>query len=216
MNPEPSTGIAAESLAKKFFGAPFAPRTYGNLLFLLLCFPLGVFYFVFLTAGLTVGVSLTLIWIGLAILFLVFAGIWGLTAFERAQAVYLLGARIPPMRPPAGELPQGFFQRIGAFFKNPVTWKGMAYLLVKFPLGILTFVPLVTLISLSAALVLAPFYYEWPGIDMLWWQVDTLSEALLCSAIGLATLLVSLNVLNGLAFVWRLIATQMLGSERFA
>ena len=216
MNHEPSPGLAAEGLAKTFFFAPFAPRTYGNLLFLLLCFPLGVFYFAFLTIGLTLGMGLTLIWIGLAVLALVFAGIWGLAAFERVQAIYLLGARIPPMGPPVKELPEGFFKRIGAFFKNPVTWKGMTYLLVKFPLGVLTFVSLVTLLSISAALLLAPFYYQWPGIDMLWWQVDTLGEALVCSAIGLMTLFVSLNLLNGLALLWRAIATQMLGSERFA
>ena len=154
-------------------------------------------------AGIT-GIALVLGWIGVFFAFrdswlgLVFAGIWGLAAFERVQAIYLLGARIPPMGPPVKELPEGFFQRIGAFFKNPVTWKGMTYLLVKFPLGVLTFVSLVTLLSISAALLLAPFYYQWPGIDMLWWQVDTLGEALVCSAIGLMTLFVSLNLLNGL------------------
>ena len=35
----------------QLFGAPFRLRTYTNLLYLMLAFPLGVAYFVFLVAG---------------------------------------------------------------------------------------------------------------------------------------------------------------------
>ena len=42
-------------------------QTYKNLAYLLLSFPLGVFYFVFLITGISLGVSLAIIWIGIPI-----------------------------------------------------------------------------------------------------------------------------------------------------
>src|SRR3954451_24411457 len=85
----------------RFFLARFRLRTYTNLLYLLLAFPLGLAYFIFLIVGLSLGFGLTLIWIGLPLLALVFAGSWAFTAFERQAAILLLGAEIPPMAPMA-------------------------------------------------------------------------------------------------------------------
>lgn len=201
----------------RFFSAPVRLATYANLFYLMLAFPLGLVYFIFLTTGLALGVGLTLIWVGLAVLALVFATSWGITAFERQLAIHLLGADVPPMAgQPAGER-QSVWESIKAFLANPVTWKGMAYQLLKLPLGIASFTVVVTLLATTGGFLLAPFIVEWGGvIDVGLWYVDTLGEALLCSAFGVVLLFVSLNLLNGFAFLWRQLATVMLGSERFA
>ncbi|HSS78752.1 MAG TPA: sensor domain-containing protein, partial [Thermoanaerobaculia bacterium] len=135
-----------------FFMAPFRWRTYANLLYLLLAFPLGLIYFVFLTVGLTLGYGLTVIWVGIPILALVFAGSWGMSALERRLAIGLLGAEVPPMAPPPTASANGFWQRVKAFLANPVTWKGMAFLLLKLPLGIVSFTAVVTSLSVSVSL----------------------------------------------------------------
>lgn len=204
-----------------FFKAPFRLRTYTNLLYLALAFPLGLIYFIFLTVGIPLGLGLTLIWIGIPILALVFAGSWGLAAMERQLAIHALGAPVPPMSQPAVELaqtPPTVWQRVKAFFSNPVTWKSMAFLLLKLPLGVVSFVAITFLLTLSAALLATPFLWQWGDfeVDGVILLVDSWGEAWLCALFGLGLLFVSLNLLNGLALVWRWMATFLLGSERFA
>lgn len=203
-----------------FFLAPVQARTYANLLYLALAFPLGLAYFIFLTVGLALGFGLTIVWIGLPILALVFAGSWGMAALERQLAIHLLGAEVPPMsrRPVAVPEPVGFWQTIGEFLGNPVTWKGMAFLFLKLPLGILSFVSMIALLSASVGLAVAPVLYPFEEItvDFVFWSPDSFAGYLLCGAVGVVLLLVSLNLLNGLAFLWKQLAAALLGSERFA
>jgi hypothetical protein len=205
-----------------FFLAPIRLRTYANLLFLALAFPMGLFYFVFLAVGLALGYGLTVIWVGFPILALVFAGSWWMSALERRLAISLLGADVPPMAPPPSAAVVGFWQRLRAFLSNPVTWKGMGYLLAKFPLGLVSFVALVTSLSVSISLLLLPVTWPWADVsfegfdgDVMLLQPSTFGGALFYGVAGAILLLQSLNLLNGLAYVWRLVATAMLGSPRY-
>ena len=220
MNPHDAQAPWRSNPVAQFFLVPFEIRTYTNLLYLALAFPLGLAYFIFLIVGLSVGFGLTIVWIGLPILGLVFAGSWGLAALERQMAIGLLGAEIPPMSPPEGLQGKGFWGGIQAFLSNPVTWKGMAYLLLKFPMGIFSFTMGVILLSVSLAFMLVPFAflfgYDWLYMDGSLWWVDTLGEALACGLFGSLIALLSLHAFNGLAAAWRLLATGMLGSRRFA
>lgn len=216
------------SAIERFFRAPFEARTYGNLLFLALAFPLGLTYFIFLVVGLALGLGLTIVWVGLPILALVLLGSWGLAAMERQMAIHLLGADVPPMSPMApmasmaptaqasGATQPTALQRARAFVSNPVTWKGLGYLAVKFPLGLATFVLMVTALATSGGLIASPLLYDFGEIQLGVWQVDTLPEALGVSLLGLVCGLVTLNLLNGIAFAWRGLASALLGSRRFA
>jgi hypothetical protein len=209
-----------------FFGVVIRPQSYLNALYLLLAFPLGLFYFIFLVVGLSLGVSLAIVWIGLVILVAVFAAWYGLAAFERQMAIWLLREEIPPMvRPDVAERSSSMtlWQKFTSALTNSVTWKGLFYLAAKFPLGILSFVVLVTLLSTSAALVAAPFYYMYvnvPANVMLnntiytnsVWYIDTPFEAALASIVGLLLLVVSLHVFNGLAWFSGKFARVMLGN----
>ena len=100
----------------------------------------------------------------------------------------------------------------------------MAFLLLKFPLGIVSFIAAVTLLATTAGFLLAPlawylgdfsldFDFD-PGFNG--WIVDSPAAALAVGALGVLFFFVSLNLLNGLAQVWRWTATFLLGSERFA
>ena len=202
----------------RFLRVPLEVRSYTNLLFLALAFPLGLAYFIFLSVGLTLGLGLTLIWIGFPILAVVFAASWGMTSVERQLAIHLLGAEVPPMSPAQPPAHRGLLHRVLDFLGNPVTWKGMGYLVLKLPLGIVTFTVTVTLLSVTAAFLIAPFVYptgllEWDGFV---WNLDSPGAAVLCGAVGVVLAFLSLHVLNGLAWTWRALASAMLGSERFA
>ena len=201
----------------RFLSAPVQARSYANLLYLMISFPLGLAYFVFLTVGISLGIGLTIVWIGLPILALVIAGSWGMAALERQMAIHLLGVAVPPMMPAATE-GRSAWQKIQDTLSNPVTWKGMGYLMVKFPLGLVSFVALVTLLTTSIALMASPLAY-WFGefyIDVpFYWPFGDLASAFLLGAIGVLLLFVSLNLLNGLAQVWKWMARTLLGSESF-
>lgn len=217
--PVSAAGSGLGDLAVRFLRAPVEMRTWANLLYLALAFPFGLAYFVFLTVGFSVGFGLLIVWIGLLVLAVTFAGVWGCAALERELARGLLGADVPPMGPPA-TAGRSAFQRATDVLANPVTWKGLLFLLLKMPLGIVTFTVLVTFLALSAAFLVVPFFYTWAppaimSVDGYGWEVDTLPEALACSLIGAGLLLVTLNLFNGLAFVWRVLAEGLLGSSRW-
>jgi hypothetical protein len=212
---------SVQSALSNFFGVMVRSQTYLNALYLLLAFPLGLAYFLFLITGISLGFALLIVWVGLLILVLVIAGWYGLIFFERWLAIHLLHEDIPPMsRRSLNGL--SLWQQFTAMITNPVTWKGLAYLLARFPLGILFFTILVTLVSVSGALLAAPFYYTWfhPQIQFGWnglffnpiWVIDTLPEALLASLIGIFAVFVSMHIVNGLAWVSAKFARVMLGT----
>ena len=206
---------------KKFFGVIARGQTYLNALYLLLAFPLGIFYLVFLVTGLALGVSLLILWIGLLILVAVFAAWYALAAFERQMAIWLLREDIAPMTR-SDQTGLSLWQSFVAALRNPVTWKGLFYLFAKFPLGVVSFVVLVTLLSISVTMLATPFYYQWADVSFAWvfqnWQpagrVDTLGEAMAISLIGALFTLVSMHVINGLAWVSGKFARMMLGSSQ--
>lgn len=203
------------STVPSFFRVVAEPQSYLNALYLLLAFPLGIFYFVFLVTALSLGLGLLITWVGIPILVGAIALSYALAAFERSMAIAMLKVEIAPMR--TTEAPSGLWAKLRALLTNPVTWKGIGYLLCKFPLGVVSFVVLVTLVALSGALLLAPLYYRMPGVQIGWpgvLEVDTLSEALVAAVFGVALGLVSLHVFNGVAWLWAWLAKAMLGRSR--
>ena len=199
---------------KQFFGVAARGQTYLNIIYLLLSFPLGTAYFIFLVTGLSLGLSLLIVWVGIPILLFMLAAWWVLVAFERQLAIWLLHVDIPPM---SRETVSGrsAWVRLKAHLSNPVTWKGLAYLFARFPLGILSFVVAFILIALTGVLVFAPLTYTNPEYQMyiFSWQIDTLNEAVICSILGLCVGLISMHVMNGMAFVSGRFASLMLGAE---
>ncbi|HEY45555.1 MAG TPA: hypothetical protein G4O14_02090 [Anaerolineae bacterium] len=195
--------------AFRFFKVIVCGQSYLNLLYLLVAFPLGVFYFVFLASGLSLGISLLIVWLGIPILLLVGAGWWALASFERFMAIYLLNEDIPEMWRPSNE-DTDIWTKLKKYFTNPVTWKSLIYLFLKFPLGIATFLILITLISLTLAFLTMPFTHEFLseiqvgvffGLGLPAWHIDSMNDALLGALIGLMLWPVTLHVTNGLAWI---------------
>jgi hypothetical protein len=180
---------------QRLYGVFGNPQTYLNLLYLLLAFPLGIAYFTFLVTGFSLGLGLLIVWIGFIILPGVLAFCWVLTIFERHLAIALLRVEIPSAPAPtaAGST---FLEQIKTHLTNPATWKGIAYLLLKFPIGIASFVITVTLISVSAGLLTAPLVFPWAHIDFGFVSIGSLPTALIAFVFGLIVAPLSLHVLN--------------------
>jgi hypothetical protein len=203
-----------------FFGVMGSGQAYLNLLYVLVAFPLGLFYFVYLVSGLSLGISLSIIWVGVPLLLLVGAGWWMMASFERYMAIHMLKEDVPEMAIPANPN-DDLWTRFKAYFTNPVTWKSLIYLFIKFPLGMATFVILSVMVPLTLGLLAMPFIYE--NVQLIQgisfgvgvWEINSLAEALLASLVGLILWPVTLHVSNGLAWVYAKFSKLMLGNEPF-
>ena len=214
-------------MASWLFGVIVRPQSYVNVFYLLLSFPLGIAYFVFLVTGLAVGFGLLIIWVGIPVLVLVFLGTWVLVQLERALAIGLLHEDIPTVRrvdiadrsdsggqnlSGAERALVGGCRRLKRHLADRLTWTGMLYLFLKFPIGIASFVVTVVLTAVTLSFLGAPFYF-WvdDGNDLGIWQVDSLPEAILLTLIGIPMLFVSLHLMNAAAFLSGKLARVMLG-----
>jgi len=141
------------------FNALWRKQTWLNVLYLFLSFPLGIFYFVLLVTMLSVGVSTVVIWVGIPILFLTYLAIRGLAAMERELARHILYVEIPVARISHTQTKFSWWQWVKDGLSSSTTWKSLAYLFIKFPLGIFSFSVAVTLLTASLALTLEPIAY---------------------------------------------------------
>src|SRR5579872_441218 len=226
-----NNGQAQPSRMRRFFHVARQGQTWMNVLYLLAAFPLGLSYFIFLITMLSLGVSLIIIWVGIPILLATMVSWWGLAAFERTITMYWLRVNIRPMSyTPRTKWGFGGWRKLQAHMSNPATWKGLAYLLVKFSFGIFAFIVAVVLLSVSLALILAPVGYlintfifalvnAPPDIHdhYLFLTIDghfnilAFLSMLPVTIIGIPFAIMSLHLLNGLAYMWGQFAQVMLG-----
>lgn len=199
---------------RAIFGILTWPRTYLNLLYLMIAFPLGLAYFVFYVVGGSLGIGLAILGIGLVLLFLLVPAAWALAHFERLLANALLGANVP--EPAPTRLAEGGWPWVKSVYGNSVTWKGLAFQLLKFPLGLTSWICAVVALSIVGALIAAPLILHFGGTITIspWWIIDTPGEAWTTTAIGLASVLPALHLLNGVAYLWALLARFMLGRRQ--
>jgi len=203
---------AEQDLLETIFGPATDGQTYLNLLYLLLGFPLGIAYFVFLVGGLSTAVGLLIVFIGIPILMAVLLACRGLGAFERLLARVMLNLNIPPPSPAPPSEP-GFLGALRGMFRDTVTWKSLGYLMVKFPFGIAAFSVLVSSFAVSIALILAPWLYRTTPMDICFWRIETKDEASIGCMIGVVLLMLCFQLVNGLAFLWGRFAQMMLGPD---
>lgn len=205
-------------------------QTYVNLLYLLVSFPLGIFYVVFLLLALASILNTSVI-LGVPVLLLVIFIWWRLARFERNLAIRWLHVEVSPMGPRHKE-GLNRWERFRAHLTNAVTWKSLGYLFVKLPLGIISFVVLInmfvltlafTVLSLIIGLLGMPFLYLFQALTRRggeWGEARTSGEGmavdrgrlfLLLSITGFGFALIAFNVLNALAYVSGQFARVMLG-----
>ncbi len=109
-------------------------RTYTQLAYLALAFPLGLAYFVFLVTGISVGVALVAAWVGVPILLGLLLSWRALGRFERFLHRQLLGVEIDePFTSIRGE--GSLWQRTKSLLTDAVTWRTAALAVRSLPCG---------------------------------------------------------------------------------
>jgi hypothetical protein len=155
----------------------------------------------------------------LPILAVVVLAWWAFASFERLQAEYLLGVRTAGRLAP-WEGNESWWQRVKRHLGDARTWKDLAFLFVKFPLGVVSFVIVTLVVAVPVALIAAPLYYryvDWTvnevhrhGINLGAWHIDTLPEALLMVPIGIVVLFAGLHLANAFAKFSGILAAALL------
>ncbi len=170
----------------------------------LLGLPLGVAYFTWFVTGLAAGLGLAITLIGIPILTLVLASVRPLLAGERLLSNSLLGTDIAsaPLAP-GGE---GFLGRLKAYWTDSATWRGMAYLVARFPVGVFTFTVAVAAYASAAYLIAAPIVAPFDTIELGIWQPDTVLEGLALVPAGLVALVAAGWISEGMAAMSRELA----------
>ena len=156
-----TSGQRVRGILRSIFGVVLQRQTYRNLAYLLLAFPLGLGYFVVVTVGLSLGVGLAIIGVGFIILALTLLLALGLASIERRLTNALLDTDIEMRNRLEGD---SAWERGRSVVLDRRTWTAILYLPVKFILGLLAFVGVVTGVSTAVAMMMVPVYYRQPGV----------------------------------------------------
>ena len=147
-------GAPPVGVLRRFFGVYGDVRSWTALFYCLLALFTGIFYFSFVTIGLSLSLGLSILIIGVPFC-VAFIGSARLLALVEGRIVEAMtGERMP--RRPVSPLPESsLLQRIGAMLKDWRTWSTLAYEALMLPLGLVYFSVTVTALAIGLALMLA-------------------------------------------------------------
>lgn len=181
----------------------FRPRTYKNLLYLVLAFPLAIIFNATLTVVFVVGLLLSPVGVGIALLLATVVLARLLAGLERGLANALLGLDLTAPTPrPAND---GGIGGVRHSLEAPSTWRGLGFVFVKFWVGLLGFAVLVLALG-AVELLTVPLEYptviEFGQVNEqpVRWAVDTPLEIGLAVPGGVVVGLVALHLANGFAY----------------
>jgi hypothetical protein len=185
-----------------------------NLIYLLLSLPIGILYFVVLITGFSLGAGLLITLIGIPILVAMIFVTYILGDLDRKMTSLLLGVNIakPEARPSNDDSARAI---LVAQVKSLQFWKELGYLLLKMPLGVISFTIAIVLVTLSLGLIAAPFIVTYvPAAQMQLWngfEINTMQRAVMTAVVGLGLGAISVVLINGYAKFMGAISVRALG-----
>jgi len=195
--------IRSPSISDDGLGIVLHPGSYKRLAYHALGFPLGVVSLLGVVIGVSLGLALSILLVGIAILAGTIMFVRGVASVERRLAMAFLDVTIQSPPEPDARPSSEPIQHVRTACSDEQTWRSCVFVLARFPVGIIQFTVAVTLTALSVALVTAPLHYD--GVRILhfgpWWHLNSLSEALLAVPVGVLLWAFSLHVFDLLGTV---------------
>ena len=158
--------VKPESGLGRFFGVYTDPRAWGALLYMLIAFVTGIFYFTWAVTGVSISISFLIFIFGFPLALLFLLSVRGLALLEGRLVEALLGVRMP-RRPLFSHQDMKWFDRLKALLTDKATWLMLVYMLLQFVLGIVYFVLIVTVLSFSLSFIAIPFIQEGFGYGVI-------------------------------------------------
>lgn len=227
-----ATTTRDRSVVGRTFGVAFRKKTYANVAYLLARFPLGIVYFTVFVTGISLGVALTPLVVGIPVL----AGVLALAGYVgRVEAGLLrevLGRDVTWPTADAGEL--ALWPYLKTVATRPGNYLLAVFALASFAPGIALFTGLTVWFTLALVLVFAPVLYWMPGVEYgpvttadaievgpmsvsadtaNQLSVTTLPEALVASLLGVVILVAGLHAVNGVARLLSSLVERALASR---
>lgn len=212
------------SPVRRIFGVVARPQSYRNIGYLILGLPLGTAWFTVLISGYTTAISMLVVaLLGIPMLL----GMWYVTRWsaniERSTATALLGRHLSPApmtSPDRGNV----WVRLRSMSRDRDRWRELGYLLLRFPVGIATFVAAVAALTTPVMVAYAPFNVRYVNDHPFgnWAQsarmedIASSSWAWFLVPAGVGLLVASFHLLNALAGACGRWTTAWLGSEKAA
>ena len=216
-------GAPPVGVLRRFFGVYGDVRSWTALFYCLLALFTGIFYFCFVTIGLSLSLGLSILIIGVPF-FVAFIGSARLLALVEGRIVEAMTGERMPRRPVSPPPESSLLQRIGAMLKDWRTWSTLAYEALMLPLGVVYFSLTVTGLAIGLALMLAALA---GGLRLLGFEIpgDTHIELggllsdeaanhplmlLLYAVSGLVWLTLTMHMVRGIARLHGMLAKRML------
>src|SRR5688572_10660094 len=149
-----------------FFGVYTDARAWGALLYMLIAFVTGIFYFTWAITGLSLSVSFSIFIFGLPVALLFLLSVQGLALLEGRIVEALLGVRMP-RRPLFTQTRLKWLERLKLLVLDKHTWLSILYMIVQFVFGTIYFVLFVTILSFSLSFIAIPFLQEILGMGAI-------------------------------------------------
>ena len=205
--PGPTHTPAAErrSPMRRCFGVVTEAQSYRNIGYLLLGLVLATAWLTLLVTALAVSLSLVVVaLLGIPLLLGTWYAVRAFANIERGLANVLLGQHLRPA-PMASRHRGNVWMRLIAMSRERSRWRELAYLFVRIPVGIATFVIAMVALAVPCAVIWAPIearrvddFGNWSGSTELHGPLSSpWSWGLI--PLGLGLLVISIHVLNALA-----------------
>jgi hypothetical protein len=225
-----------KSVARRVFGVGFRRETYANFAYLLVRFPLGIAYFTVLITGLSLGIGLIPLLIGIPILAGVLA-IGGYIGVVEAELLRRFRGDNISVKPAcrSESLVTDYLKTAATTPRNYVL---VMFGLASFVVGTPLFVTVIVVFSLGVALVATPLTYWIPGIEyritdsgstietdsisiqagvdvgsVAGGSINTLPEALVASVAGFVICLIGFHAVNLSAWFLGTVTERILLSQ---
>lgn len=156
-----------ESGFLSFFSVYADARAWGALLYMLIAFVTGIFYFTWAVTGLSVSISFAIFIFGLPFALLFFLSVRGLALLEGRLVEGLLGVRMP-RRPLFTQQNLKWLDRLKELAMDKHTWFSILYMFIQFVLGVIYFVLFVTVLSVSLSFIAIPVLQEGWGMGAVY------------------------------------------------
>jgi uncharacterized membrane protein len=195
----------------KVFGIYADPYAYAALFYMLMSLATGIFYFTWVVTGLSLSLGLAILIFGIPFFVLFIASTRLLSLIEGRIVETLLNERMP-RRPPVTPTQDGVIAKIKFMLSDRRTWSTVLYMFAMMPIGIVYFTAVVVAITLSLALIAAPFvsyfasgYVHFHDEWMLYWP-----NSLLLAPLGFLGLTFTLHVAKWVGRLHGQISKQLL------
>ena len=147
-----------KSILSRFFGIFADAGAWGSLIYMVFALVTGIIYFTWAVTGISIGMSMIFLIVGIPIIILFLYSVRGIGFVEGRLVEALLGERMP-RRSKFTNKNIKLWDRIKELLTDRTTWTGILYMILQLPIGIIYFTFMIILLSVSVANIFAPLFF---------------------------------------------------------